>query len=126
MSADMVCRALKMGLNRRLLESGTLIIHTDRGSQYASEQYRQLLKTHNITASMSRKADCWDNAIAESFWGTIKRELIDRYIWKTKQQAMQAVRQWIADFYNRKRRHSAIGYLSPVDYEITTRLQQAA
>lgn len=126
MSADMVCRALQMGLNRRWVEPGKLIIHTDRGSQYASDLFRNTLQTHNITPSMSRKADCWDNAIAESFWGTIKRELIDRYTWQTKQQAIQAIQAWIADFYNRRRRHSSIGYLSPVDYEITTRLQQAA
>jgi putative transposase len=126
MSAEMVCRALQMGLTRRWIEPGKLIIHTDRGSQYASDLYRNTLQTHNITPSMSRKADCWDNAIAESFWGTLKRELIDRYTWQTKQQAIQAIQAWIANFYNRKRRHSSIGYLSPVDYEILTRLQQAA
>lgn len=119
MRTDLATKALKMALARRVF-TGELVHHSDRGSQYASHEYRQVLQKHGIRISMSRRADCWDNAMAESFFATFKKELIYRKPWATKQQLSKEVSVWI-DFYNRIRRHSSIGYHSPIDYECLTK-----
>lgn len=92
--------------------------HTDRGSQYASESHRALLTLHGIRQSMSRKGNCWDNAVSESFFHSLKTELIHHQTYQTRSEAKQAVFEYIEVFYNRERLHSANGYLSPVDYEL--------
>src|SRR5690606_25740329 len=105
----------------------SLIWHTDRGSQYASDSHRSILKQHHISQSMSRKGDCWDNAVAESFFGSIKTELIHHYKFKTREEAKRVIFEYIEVFYNRVRIHSANNYLSPADYEslLPKILQQA-
>ena len=116
MRASLVNDALLMALWSRKPEKG-LIWHTNRGSQYASESHRALLKEHGIIQSMSRKGDCWDNAVSESFFHSLKTELIHHCQFKTRQQARQAIFDYIEVFYNRQRLHSANDYLSPVAYE---------
>ena len=91
-----------------------LIWHTDRGSQYASDSHRTLLKDHGIIQSMSRKGNCWDNAVSESFFHSLKTELAHHYQFKTREEAKQTIFDYIEVFYNRQRLHSANGYLSPV------------
>jgi predicted RNA-binding Zn-ribbon protein involved in translation (DUF1610 family) len=88
------------------------------GSQYASESHRSLLKQYGIQQSMSRKGNCWDNAISESFFHTLKTDLVHHQRFQTRAEAKQAVFEYIEVFYNRERRHSANGYLSPVNYEL--------
>ena len=112
MDESLTLDALMMALGRRKFK-GTLIHHTDQGSQYAATTYRAILEQRGITASMSRKGDCWDNAMAESFNGTIKRELIEAWIPDTKGELATAVFEYIEAYYNRKRKHSGIGYTSP-------------
>jgi putative transposase len=121
MEASLICEAFKMALRSRHVEKGQLIVHSDRGSQYASKDFAELLKIRDVKLSMSRAGDCWDNAMAESFWATIKAEFIDRCDFRTKDRARKAIGEWIEDFYNRQRRHSQIGYVAPVEYEILTR-----
>lgn len=94
-----------------------LLHHSDRGVQYAALPYRAVLEAQGITASMSRTGNCYDNAVAESFFATLKRELIHRQQYATRASARQSVFEWIEIFYNRQRRHSALGYLSPADFE---------
>jgi transposase InsO family protein len=108
--------ALRMALAVRRPAAG-LVHHSDRGAQYASAAYRALLDAHQIHASMSRKGDCWDNAVAESFFATLKVELIDRHRWPTRAAARQAIFRYIETWYNPRRRHSTLGYLSPAQYE---------
>lgn len=108
--------ALGMALRRRRPAPGVLH-HTDRGSQYAAHEYQALLAAHAMTGSMSRSGDCWDNAVAESFFATLKRELADGADWRTRDEARTAVFQYIETWYNRRRRHSALGYRSPEQYE---------
>ncbi|NJL16238.1 MAG: transposase [Nitrospira sp.] len=91
--------------------------HSDRGSQYAATPYQQLLTTHGITASMSRTGNCWDNACVESFFGTLKRELVYHRQSATRNEATQDIFEYVEVFYNRKRRHSTLGYQSPFEYE---------
>lgn len=119
MEAHIVTNAAKMAIVRRSPESG-LIMHSDQGSQYASNLYRELIDTHQFLRSMSRKGDCWDNAIAESFFATIKGDLLDRHSWATRAQVEAAIAEWIEVFYNGQRRHSALGNVSPVNYECLT------
>ena len=114
--ADLICDALRMAVDRRTPPTG-LICHSDRGVQYASRQYRSLLKQHGIVCSMSRRGDCYDNAPAESFFATLKGELIDAHTYLTREQAKAAVFEFIEVFYNRKRLHSALGYKSPEQFE---------
>ncbi|QFY44439.1 IS3 family transposase [Candidatus Methylospira mobilis] len=109
--------AFLMVVWKRKPEKG-LIWHTDRGSQYASESHRMLLKQHGVRQSMSRKGNCWDNAVAESFFHTLKTELIYQENYKTREQAKQSIFEYIEVFYNRERLHSANEYMSPVDYEL--------
>jgi transposase InsO family protein len=94
-----------------------LLFHSDRGVQYASSQYRQALATAQAVASMSRKANCYDNAVMEAFWSTLKLELVYRRDFATVRQAHQAVFEYIEAFYNRRRRHSALAYQSPEQFE---------
>ncbi len=108
--------ALNMALKNECLKSG-LIHHSDRGVQYASNEFQSLLKAHAIQCSMSRKGNCWDNAVAESFFHTLKVELIHGKFYKTRQEAKTAIFEYIEVFYNRQRRHSYLGYLSPVEFE---------
>lgn len=116
MRTDLVLGALNMALGHRL-PNPDLTHHSDRGSQYASQAYRDALATHDIQCSMSRKGDCWDNAVVESFFGTLKTELVHRTRWSTRLAARTAIFEYIEVFYNRQRRHSHLGYLSPVSYE---------
>lgn len=125
MEAHIVTRAMKMAIARRSPEPG-LISHSDQGSQYANKEYRDLLAENAFQRSMSRKGDCWDNAVAESFFATIKRDLINRRSWASRAQVEAAASEWIEVFYNGQRRHSALGSVSPINYERLTRDTQAA
>ena len=116
MKADLVCDALKMAIWRRRPKDG-LIHHSDRGSQYASKAFRQLLKAHGIKGSMSRKGDCWDNAVVESFFGSLKQERVQWRSYQTRLEAQQDILQYIAVFYNGYRLHSTLNYVSPDKYE---------
>jgi transposase InsO family protein len=115
MERSLVIDALQAAIDKRKPEAG-LIFHSDRGSQYASNDYREILEAHKILASMSRKGDCWDNACAESFFGSMKREL-GNPIWETREAARAAVFSYIEVWYNRVRRHSSLGYTSPEEFE---------
>ena len=108
--------ALRMALARRKITPG-LLHHSDRGVQYAATDYRELLRKHKIVPSMSRRANCYDNAVPESFFATLKGELLDRFKWQTRVAVRTAIFEYIEVWYNRLRRHSALGYLSPVQYE---------
>jgi putative transposase len=114
--AELVNQALAMALCQRQPAAG-LIMHTDRGSQYGADSYRQLLTQHGIQPSMSRKGNCWDNAVAESFFHTLKTELVYLERFDTHEYAQTAVFEYIEVFYNRQRCHSANGYLAPLAYE---------
>ena len=116
MRAELAGSALQMSLNHRH-PSGGLLHHSDRGVQYASEEYRSLLIDNNMNASMSRKGNCYDNAVVESFFSTLKRELVHHQTYKTHEEAHQSLFEFIEVFYNRQRRHSTLGYLCPADYE---------
>ena len=114
---DLALDALVLALRRRQFAPGQLVHHTDRGCQYTAGHYQAVLADAQITCSMSRTGNCYDNAMAESFFATFKAELIDRVRWSTRRVARQAIFEWLEVFYNRQRRHSALGYLSPVAYE---------
>ena len=116
MKARLVCDALQMAIWRRRPKAG-LIHHSDRGSQYASKAFRRLLKTHGILGSMSRKGDCWDNAVVESFFGSLKQERVHWRNYQTRYEAQQDILEYISMFYNSERLHSYLGYMSPNDYE---------
>jgi len=116
MPAALVCRALQMALTHRR-PNRPLLHHSDRGSQYASEECRQLLTAHGLELSMSRRADCYDNAVMESFFATLKIELIHRQDYATSEQACQSIFEYIEVFYNRQRLHSTLGYISPETFE---------
>ena len=116
MKASLVCDALKMALWRRRPKPG-LIHHSDRGSQYASDAFRQLLKDNKIIGSMSRKGNCWDNAVAESFFGSLKQERVQWYDYRTRYEARQDIVQYISMFYNSFRLHSTLDYVCPNDFE---------
>jgi putative transposase len=116
MKAGLVNNALLMAIWQRKPPKG-LIWHTDRGSQYCSDSHVKIAKQHGILQSMSRKGNCWDNAVAESFFHTIKTELIYQTKFKTKEEAKHAIFEYIEVFYNRIRMHSTNDYLSPVHYE---------
>ena len=116
MKADLVCQALRAAYWQRKPPAG-LIMHSDRGSQYASDDHRRLLKDYRMTQSMSRKGNCWDNAPMESFFKTLKVERVHRLRYDTRAEAKLDIVDWIEGFYNRQRRHSSIGYQTPVDAE---------
>ncbi len=118
MQASLVMDALRMALGRRCPDqAASLLHHSDRGSQYASQVYQNVLREHNITCSMSRKANGWDNAMMESFFATLKKERTHHESYTTREDARQSVFEYIEMFYNTRRRHSALGYLSPEQYE---------
>ena len=117
MSRQLCIDALEMAILNRNPGPG-LIHHSDRGSQYASGDYQALLERHGMLCSMSRKGNCWDNAPMESFFGTLKSESLHRYDFATRNQARQEIFDFIEIFYNRKRKHSALDYSSPADYEM--------
>lgn len=116
MQAKLVNDTLLMAIWKRKPAQG-LIWHTDRGSQYASDSHRNILKDHNIIQSMSRKGNCWDNAVSESFFHTLKTELTHHCKFKNQQEAKNVIFEYIEVFYNRIRIHSANNYLSPVEFE---------
>jgi transposase InsO family protein len=114
--AELVQAALHMALLQRQ-PGAELIHHSDRGSEYASYRYQMLLHEHHIQRSMSKKGDCYDNALIESFWATLKKECVRDAIFSSRNEARNAVFEYIEIYYNRKRRHSSLGYLSPTHYE---------
>ena len=116
LKTDLVHDALTMAIARRGPHPG-LLHHSDRGVQYASEAYRHLLDLHGMESSMSAKGDCWDNACAESFWATLKKELIHHQQYATREEARQSIFEYIEVFYNRQRLHSSLGYKSPEAFE---------
>jgi transposase InsO family protein len=117
MRTKLVNDALLMAIWKRKPGKG-LLWHTDRGSQYASDSHRALLQQHGIIQSMSRKGNCWDNSVSESFFHTLKTELVHHQRYQTRAEAKQDIFEYIEVFYNRERLHSANGYMSPVDYEM--------
>jgi putative transposase len=116
MEARLVTDALKMAIARRSPGQG-LLHHSDRGVQYACDDYRQVLAQAGMTLSMSHKGDCWDNAAMESFWSTLKTELVHHVDYPTREVARASIFEYIEVFYNRKRLHSALGYQSPEAFE---------
>jgi putative transposase len=116
MESRLVVDALEMAVQRRL-PGEELLAHSDRGSQYASEHYQLLLAKHGIECSMSRRGDCWDNAPMESFFASIKKELVHDADFATRVEARAAIFEYIEVFYNVQRRHSSLGYVSPLEYE---------
>jgi transposase InsO family protein len=112
----LVSDALTMAVWRRGMVKH-VIVHSDQGSTYASGDYQKLLQEHSLSCSMSRKGECLDNAVAESFFGTLKTELVDDEDYKTKDEARLSLFHYIETFYNRRRRHSFLGYISPVEFE---------
>ncbi len=116
MTQDLVCDALTMALWRRQFPKD-VIVHSDRGSQYASDKYRQLLQKHLLLPSMSKRGDCYDNAAMESFFHSLKVELIHDEYYVTREQATQSIFEYIECYYNFKRKHSTIGYTAPMVYD---------
>lgn len=117
MRKELVLDALKAALGHRRPAEEGLLMHTDQGSQYTSNAHHEALKAAGITASMSRRGECWDNAVVESFNSTLKTELVYRTIFLTRESARIAIAEWIECFYNRQRRHSTLGYATPVEFE---------
>jgi putative transposase len=117
MTAELVTDALVMAIWRRG-KPDALIHHSDRGSQYTSDQFQRLMADHGVTCSMSRSGNVWDNAAMESFFSSLKTERIARRIYRTRDEARADVFDYIERFYNTKRRHSTIGYLSPMEFEM--------
>jgi putative transposase len=117
MMVDLVENALKMALSRRKISAG-LLLHSDRGSQYASREYQKLLTKHGIICSMSRRGNCWDNAPMESFFRSLKVECVYQQSFQQREEAKSEVFSYIEGFYNRQRKHSALNYLSPLEYEL--------
>jgi putative transposase len=127
METSLVTGALEMALRRRHRDGEHLLHHSDRGSQYAAADYRKRLSAHGVECSMSRKGNCWDNAVVESFFGTMKAELDDDVTeGASRAAARSAVVDYIDNFYNSTRKHSSLGYLSPVNYEASVRMGRAA
>ena len=116
LEASLAIDALRMAIEARCPSSG-LLHHSDRGVQYAAFDYQKLLAVRQIVPSMSRRANCYDNAVVESFFATLEWELIERSDWHTRDEARLAIFEYIECWYNQKRRHSSLGYLSPMEYE---------
>lgn len=116
LDAPMTIAALRMALSRRRPPPG-LIVHSDRGAQFASAAYRQVLAAHGLVASMSRKGNCYDNAFIESFWSSLKYETVYHRKFATRAEARTALFDYIESFYNRTRLHSSLGYVSPITFE---------
>jgi len=119
MRTDLVTDALKMALMRRKVRS-PLLLHSDQGSQYAAADYRQILAENGIECSMSRKGNCWDNAVAESFFHTLKTELVHHKDYRSRSEAKASIFEYIEVFYNRQRRHCHIGQMAPLAFEAAT------
>lgn len=117
MRTELVLTALDAALGQRNASPQGLMFHSDRGSQYASADYQRVLQDADIQSSMSRRANCWDNAVAESFFGTLKTELVHPRIFSDRAEAKTVIAEWIEVFYNRQRIHSTIDFLSPVQFE---------
>ena len=117
---DLIEQALRNAICQRRPAPG-VIFHSDRGCQYTSSQYARFARDNQVRLSVGRKGQCWDNAVAESFFATIKTELLDRQSWPTKAVAHRAIFEYIEGWYNTRRRHSSLGYLSPAAYEATTK-----
>lgn len=116
MKAQLVADAMLMAIWRRR-PGAALLHHSDRGSQYTSDQFQASLAEHGVTCSMSRSGNCWDNAAMESFFSTLKTERTSRKVYRTRDEARADVFDYIERFYNSKRRHSTLDYLSPLEYE---------
>ena len=116
MTTELILEAFEMAVSRRQVKPG-LLLHSDRGVQYRSGEYRQALKQHRIRPSMSRTGNCWDNAVMESFFSRLKVELVYAENYQTAEQAYRSLFEYIEVFYNRVRRHSSLGYISPAQYE---------
>lgn|SRR3990167_2343249 len=116
MTRELICNALMMALRCRGFPRDVMV-HSDRSSQYCSHDYQQILRRYGLICSMSRKGNCWDNAVAESFFHTLKTELIYSEQYATREIAKQSIFQYIEVYYNRMRRHSAIGSIAPVAFE---------
>jgi transposase InsO family protein len=126
MRASLVCDALRMAIELRHPAPG-FIFHSDRGSQYTSNDFRALLAAHKGLQSLSRPRQCWDNAVAESFFATLKEDLVYRLVLPTRDVARRAIFEFVEVFYNRSRLHSSLGYLTPAEYEAARRkLAEAA
>ncbi len=125
LARSLVIEALKMALRGRRPAVG-LVHHSDRGSQYASHDYQALLKQYGIISSMSRTGNCWDNAPVESFFATLKKELVHQRRYRTRAEARADLCEYVEVWYNRQRRHSTLGYMTPVAYENRASLAQAA
>jgi transposase InsO family protein len=125
MRASLACDALTMAIKRRHPAAGFLF-HPDRGSQYTSRGFRALLDQHQGCQSLSRPRQCWDNAVAESCFGTLKEELVHRQTFPTRAAARASIFEFIEVFYNQRRRHSSLGYLTPAEYEEQRRSQSEA
>ncbi len=126
MHTELCSRALSIAIGLRCPGPG-IVHHTDRGSQYASGDYSEELKAHNIIKSMSRKGNCWDKAVSESFFATLKKELAHRTTFESRSEAIRAIADYIDYFYNTTRLHSTLGYLSPLEFErCQLRQQQTA
>jgi len=117
MRTDLVIDALKMAINRRR-PKGSVIFHSDKGTQYTSNQFVHFCRQHNIRRSMGRTGVCFDNAVAESFFASYKKELIYTRPWQNIIELGKATFEWIEEYYNNQRRHSALGYLTPAEYEL--------
>lgn len=117
MKVELILNALQMALDQKNTDCANLIAHSDQGSQYASDDYTKKLKLAGVIASMSRKGNCYDNAHVESFFHSLKVELVYRKTFKTREEAKQAIFRWIETWYNKKRRHSGIDYLTPQEAE---------
>ena len=123
--SELVERALSNALEHRR-PLGSVLHHTDRGVQYACDNYQEMLRSNGLEVSMSRKGNCWDNAAMESFFGTLKQELVHRETYATREEARRSLFEYIEVFYNRQRLHSTLGYLSPVQYEEARKLPQVS
>jgi len=115
-TSSLVVNAIRPTINR-ITKDGRVILHSDQGSQYSSYDYRSFLKMHNITPSMSRRGNCYDNAVAESFFKTLKKELVRKSIFLTRDEARLKIFEYIEMYYNSKRRHSYLGFVSPNEFE---------
>ncbi len=116
-TTDLILRALNSAIVRVKKLNNKVILHSDQGSQYSSYEYRTFLKHHNIIPSMSRRGNCYDNAVAESFFKTLKKELVRKHVFLTREIAASKIFEYIEMFYNPKRRHSYLGYISPNEFE---------
>ena len=116
MTKELTAQALHMAIRNKKPPTG-LIHHSDRGSQYCAHDYRKLQRQHGMKTSMSLKGNCYDNAPMESFWGTLKNESLSHYRFKTRAECSEVIREYIEIFYNRQRRHSRLGNISPVAFE---------